>query len=123
MDGNVDPQELLEADFGEDPSIVEYTTTNKGFKRALLDGYSYVRQKRLQIGDNAYRWICSDRREFQCKGSISIEDDTEVVKSTPHSHTPDPSRLNVHKVGILRLSRICELRCFIHVPRPRAKII
>ena len=72
----------------------EIIRTEKGKRKILFDGSSYVLKKKL-AGDKEL-FECSKRRsEAGCYASIHLQDGKIVKVTNSHSHAPEAAKINV----------------------------
>lgn len=63
--------------------------------KIIVDNHIYVFQKNVK-GCNGLRYICVQRKERSCKGSITTDDaKTKILKRQQHSHDSDSARAEV----------------------------
>lgn len=68
-------------------SNLRFTETSRGGKKAILDGFLYVRHR---TNKNGIEWRCVKRKE--CSGMIvtaTDEDGSTVHSRKPHTHAAD----------------------------------
>ena len=82
---------------------MEFTTTEKGARKLLKDGFIYFFQKTL--ANDVSSWECSLRRKEQCKARVKLTSDDQFIEQT-NEHTHPPSETNCElarvKAGIKR---------------------
>ena len=82
---------------------MEFTTTEKGQRKVLRNGYMYVFQKTL--ANDVSSWECVLRRRGDCKARIKLsERDDFIGQTNEHTHPPCQTNCEVAKVkaGIKR---------------------
>ena len=70
---------------------MEFTTTEKGARKLLKDGFIYFFQKTL--ANDVSSWECSLRRKGQCKARVKLTSDDQFIEQT-NEHTHPPSETN-----------------------------
>ncbi|XP_052125869.1 uncharacterized protein LOC127749902 [Frankliniella occidentalis] len=68
-------------------SKVRYTSTQRGAKKAIYDGFMYVFHREKKDGAG---WRCDLRGN--CNGRITVLRDDTVLDQQPHTHEPDWGR-------------------------------
>ena len=82
---------------------MEFTTTEKGARKLLKDGFLYVFQKNL--ANDITSWDCVNRRKGHCKARVKLTiTDEFVTQINEHAHAPSQVNCEVAKVkaGIKR---------------------
>ena len=74
---------------------MEFSRTERGKAKLLLDGYAYVKQKDLADGKES--WECELRRSRQCKAKVHILAGRVVHRTNEHTHVGDARRSEVIK--------------------------
>ena len=77
---------------------MEFTTTEKGRRKLIKDGYMYVFKKQL-ANDNS-SWECVLRRkESQCRATVKLSPTDEFIEqNNEHTHAPSATEVEVTKV-------------------------
>ena len=82
---------------------MEFTTTERGARKLIKDGYIYVFKKRL--ANDISSWECELRRKGQCRATVKLEPTDEYIcMLNEHTHPPSQTKCEVTqvKVGIKR---------------------
>ena len=79
-------------------SEMEFTTTEKGRRKLIKDGYIYVFKKQL-ANDNS-SWECVLRRkERQCRATVKLSPTDEFIEqNNEHTHASSATEVEVTKV-------------------------
>ena len=75
---------------------MEFTNTEKGRRKLLLDGYSYVKQKDLSGGKES--WECELRRKRLCKAKLQLQGERVVGRTNEHTHAGNAARCEAQGV-------------------------
>ena len=76
---------------------MEFTTTERGARKLLKDGYIYLFKKNL--ANEITSWECELRRKGDCGASIKLEElDNFVEQVTDHAHPPSATKCETTKV-------------------------
>ena len=82
---------------------MEFTTTEKGARKLLKDGFIYFFQNTL--ANDVSSWECSLGRKGQCKARVKLTSDDQFIEQT-NEHTHPPLQTNCElarvKAGIKR---------------------
>lgn len=82
---------------------MEFTTTEKGQRKVIRNGFMYVFQKTL--ANDVSSWECVLRRKGQCKSRIKLSvTDAFIEQTNEHTHPPSQTNCELVKVkaGIKR---------------------
>ena len=77
---------------------MEFTTTERGSRKLIKDGYMYVFKKRLS-NDNS-TWEFELRRKGQCRSYIKIVFEDFIDQRNEHSHSPSQTKCNITRVNL-----------------------
>ena len=72
---------------------MEITKTTRGSDKILLDGYSYILDRKRE---NKSYWRCSDRGK--CGSRLTTNGSEILIPATKHSHPPDLGRISAIKM-------------------------
>ena len=77
---------------------MEFTTTERGQRKLLKNGYMYVHRRNLSGGSSM--WECIYRRKgYQCNVKVKLSPlDEFLVKIHKHTHSPLHTECQVAKV-------------------------
>ena len=71
---------------------MEITKTTRGSKKIILDGYTYILDRKR---DNKSYWRCSDR--VKCRSRHTLNGNEIANPATKHSHPPDLEKVSAKK--------------------------
>ena len=75
---------------------MEFTTTEKGNRKLIHEGYMYVFQKNLA---NDVTWECEKRRRKECKAKIKLDEAGNFLERINyHTHAPSETKCEIAKV-------------------------
>ena len=72
---------------------MEFTQTERGGRKLLLEGFAYVKQKDLAAGKEC--WECELRRKRQCKAKVHLLGRAVVSRTNEHTHVGNAARCEV----------------------------
>ena len=76
---------------------MEFTTTEKGNRKLIHEGYMYVFQKNL--ANDATSWECEKRRRGECKAKIKLDEAGNFLERINyHTHAPSETKCEIAKV-------------------------
>ena len=77
--------------------MAKFTTTQRGARLLLHDGYSYMINRRK--ADGSIYWRCTRIRSSHCTGSVMTgpDDSITMVKHT-HNHPADHAEVETKKI-------------------------
>ena len=76
---------------------MEFTTTEKGNRKLIHEGYTYVFEKNL--ANDVTSWECEKRRRGECKAKIkSDEAGNFLERISDHTHAPSETKCEIVKV-------------------------
>ena len=76
---------------------MEFTTTEKGNRKLIHEGYMYVFQKNL--ANDVTSWECEKRRRGECKAKIKlVEAGNFRERINNHTHAPSERKCKISKV-------------------------
>ena len=77
---------------------MEFTTTEKGNKKLIHEGYKYVFQKSL--ANDVTPWECEKGRRGECKAKIKLDEAGNILERiNDHTHAPSETKCELAKVG------------------------
>ena len=87
---------------------MEFTTTEKGNRKLIHEGYMYVFQKNLA---NDVTWECEKRRRKECKAKIKLDEAGNFLERINyHTHAPSETKCETAKVRANIKRRATETR-------------
>ena len=76
---------------------MEFTTTEKGNRKLIHEGYMYVFQKNL--ANDVISWEYEKRRRGECKAKIKLDEAGNFLgRVNNHTHTPSETKCEIAKV-------------------------
>ena len=76
---------------------MEFTTTERGAKKLLKDGYIYLFEKNLANGITSWEWEL--RRKGECRASVKLDElDNFVEQVNKHTHPPSAANCETTKI-------------------------
>ena len=76
---------------------MEFTTTEKGSRKLIHEGYMYVFQKNL--ASYVTSWECEKRRRGECKAKIKLDEAGSFLERiNNHTHAPSEAKCKIAKV-------------------------
>ena len=75
---------------------MEFSTTEKGNRKLIHEGYMYVFEKNLA---NDVTWECEKRRRGECKAKIKLDETGNFLERiNNHTHAPSETKCEIAKV-------------------------
>jgi len=75
---------------------MEFTTTERGARKLIRNGYIYLFKKNLANGSS---WECELRRSGQCRASIKLDEAEDfLAEVNQHTHAPSDIKCETAKV-------------------------
>ena len=65
---------------------MEFTTTERGARKLLKDGYIYLFKKDLANGITSWEWEL--RRKGECRASVKLDELHNFVEQSMNTHIP-----------------------------------
>ena len=65
---------------------MEFTTTERGARKLLKDGYIYLFKKDLANGITSWEW--ERRRKGECRASVKLDELDNFVEQSMNTHIP-----------------------------------
>ena len=76
---------------------MEFTTTERGARKLLKDGYIYLFKKNLANGITSWEWEL--RRKGECRASVKLDElDNFVEQVNEHTHPPSATKCETTKI-------------------------
>ena len=76
---------------------MEFTTTERGARTLIRNGFRYVFQK--ELSNNLQCWECAPRHKGQCKAKVKLHMNVELVgEINKHTHPPSQDQIKVAKI-------------------------
>ena len=77
---------------------MEFTTTKKGNRKLIHEGYMYVFQKNL--ANDATSWECEKRRRGECKTKTKLDEAGKFLERIiNHTHASSETKCEIAKVS------------------------
>ena len=86
---------------------MEFTTTERGARKFLKDGYTYLFKK--QLANRITSWECELRRKGECRASVKLDElDSFVEQVNEHAHASSATKCETTKIKENIKRRACD---------------